>query len=343
MMTKISRVGQGNQLTAACMQNMGQCAISATAVGLHRPLCCMAQRRTTCMARPPQRATSQVGGFKEAAGPALVSQSAGASFGKRAAARLVPSTRGGRVAAMPRDKEEKKSKGARVSNRHASDAAAPGVFDWCPSPGEWRRRYWRRLTVLRAAFLRHTRPADKAEKKDKEKRESKVDKPDKEKKDKGEKDKKDKKSKDAAPGASSAPKPRPGPPRRPPPQAAADPDDYLAGMDLPSSDDSEDDHERSARAGEDQETPAVFGATVSETKKLADRERKAAERAYQIKKDALREDDNVFDVAFEGQGDENALTSAMDVKVRRGGGGSEGSGDASWRGLCGVTSHLSPG
>ena len=49
--------------------------------------------------------------------------------------------------------------------------------------------------------------------------------------------------------------------------------------------------------------------------KLADKERKAMEKAYQLKQEALREDDDVFDVAFEGQGDENAATSATDVKV----------------------------
>lgn len=38
----------------------------------------------------------------------------------------------------------------------------------------------------------------------------------------------------------------------------------------------------------------------------------------QAKVEALKEDDNVFDVSYEGQGDENATTSATDVKVGRG-------------------------
>ncbi len=32
---------------------------------------------------------------------------------------------------------------------------------------------------------------------------------------------------------------------------------------------------------------------------------------------ALREDDNVFDVSYEGQGEEGATASATDVKVHR--------------------------
>lgn len=40
------------------------------------------------------------------------------------------------------------------------------------------------------------------------------------------------------------------------------------------------------------------------------------EKAFQAKQEALREDDNVFDVAFEGQGDDSAVLSATDVKVR---------------------------
>lgn len=51
-----------------------------------------------------------------------------------------------------------------------------------------------------------------------------------------------------------------------------------------------------------------------EQKKLDDRERKAMEKALQIKADALKDDDNVFDVSFEGQGTE-ALATASDVKV----------------------------
>ncbi len=39
--------------------------------------------------------------------------------------------------------------------------------------------------------------------------------------------------------------------------------------------------------------------------------------ASQLKMAALREDDNVFDVSYEGQGEEGATASATDVKVHR--------------------------
>ena len=39
------------------------------------------------------------------------------------------------------------------------------------------------------------------------------------------------------------------------------------------------------------------------------------EKAVNAKIEALREDDNVFDVSFEGMGDESATVSATDVKV----------------------------
>lgn len=38
------------------------------------------------------------------------------------------------------------------------------------------------------------------------------------------------------------------------------------------------------------------------------------EKALQVKAEALKDDDNVFDVSFEGQGME-AIASATDVKV----------------------------
>ncbi|KAG1675121.1 hypothetical protein FOA52_003344 [Chlamydomonas sp. UWO 241] len=94
----------------------------------------------------------------------------------------------------------------------------------------------------------------------------------------------------------------------------ADPNDYLAGCDLPSEGSDGEEYERSARAGEEVVAPR-FGGSHGEAKKVADRERKAAEKAYQIRLEALREDDNVFDVAFEGQGDDKAISSALDVKV----------------------------
>ena len=54
-----------------------------------------------------------------------------------------------------------------------------------------------------------------------------------------------------------------------------------------------------------------------EAKKIADKERKARERALALKAEALKDDDNVFDVAYEGMGDARtaAQENATDVKV----------------------------
>ena len=62
---------------------------------------------------------------------------------------------------------------------------------------------------------------------------------------------------------------------------------------------------------------AVQVATYREQKKAADKQRKLAEKAHRIKEESLRDDDNVFDVAFENQGLEGAegAVSATDIKV----------------------------
>lgn len=50
---------------------------------------------------------------------------------------------------------------------------------------------------------------------------------------------------------------------------------------------------------------------------MADKDRKLAEKALQIKQAALADDDNVFDVAFEQQGENAESTlSTTDIKVR---------------------------
>lgn len=57
-------------------------------------------------------------------------------------------------------------------------------------------------------------------------------------------------------------------------------------------------------------------ASIKEQKKLADKERKLLEKAHREKESALRDDDNVFDVAFENQGASAAdIISATDIKV----------------------------
>ena len=54
---------------------------------------------------------------------------------------------------------------------------------------------------------------------------------------------------------------------------------------------------------------------MREQRKLADRQRKLVEKAHRIKADMLRDDDNVFDVAYEQQGEVDATVSATDIKV----------------------------
>lgn len=49
---------------------------------------------------------------------------------------------------------------------------------------------------------------------------------------------------------------------------------------------------------------------------MADKERKLLEKAHREKLNALADDDNVFDVAFESQGGaEKDVVSATDIKV----------------------------
>mmetsp|Transcript_28799 Transcript_28799/g.52898 ORF Transcript_28799/g.52898 Transcript_28799/m.52898 type:complete len:685 (-) Transcript_28799:233-2287(-) len=90
-------------------------------------------------------------------------------------------------------------------------------------------------------------------------------------------------------------------------------DNYLDGLDLPSSDSESEETEMSARAGEEMKE-LNLRVNAKESKKISDKERKALEAAYKAKQDALKEDDNVFDVSYEGQGDE-AISTATDIKV----------------------------
>lgn len=132
-------------------------------------------------------------------------------------------------------------------------------------------------------------------------------------------DKKKDKDVGEGPSTSGSSKPKPGPAPAParggPGRGPAKPsNDYLAGIDLPSSDDDEDEYERVARTDDDANKAPIMTGSSRETKKIADKERKAMEAAVRAKEDALREDENVFDVAFEGMGEEVSAT-ATDVKV----------------------------
>ena len=55
--------------------------------------------------------------------------------------------------------------------------------------------------------------------------------------------------------------------------------------------------------------------TERDRRKLADKDRKLQEKAIQQKVAALADDDNVFDVAFEQQGEGAATASATDIQV----------------------------
>ncbi|KAL6782065.1 hypothetical protein ACKKBF_B10535 [Auxenochlorella protothecoides x Auxenochlorella symbiontica] len=146
-------------------------------------------------------------------------------------------------------------------------------------------------------------------------------------KDKGEVGKDGKPSKDkkkAESKSTAAPAPAKPVSRRPPPRQIPEPkkvvNSYLADMDLPSSE-SESDEEGPRRRGvnendaEDRLEEAVR-PSAKEQRKLNDKERKQLEKAAAAKVAALRDDDNVFDVAFEqqGEGGEGVL-SATDIKV----------------------------
>lgn len=158
------------------------------------------------------------------------------------------------------------------------------------------------------------KPKEKKDKKDKDKDKDGKDKKDKKDKDKEGKDKKDKKA--DTPAAAPAPRPQP---RGPPPKAAQaqsskGANDYLSGFDIPSSEDDDDDYERSARADGEDDKPLTVAINARDNKKIADKERKANEAAVRAKEDALREDDNVFDVSYAGMG-EDAQATATDIKV----------------------------
>ncbi|KAG2501866.1 hypothetical protein HYH03_000364 [Edaphochlamys debaryana] len=165
---------------------------------------------------------------------------------------------------------------------------------------------------------------EKKEKKDKEGKEDKPkkDKSDKEKKEKSEKsgdkekkEKKEKKDKDGPSTSKPAPAPRGPPARGAPPPSKSKSNDYLAGIDLPSSEE-EDDFEERGHVDEEATKAPIMVGTSRDNKKLADKERKALEAAVRAKEDALREDENVFDVSYEGMGSEDVAATATDVKVQ---------------------------
>ncbi|KDD75994.1 hypothetical protein H632_c403p0 [Helicosporidium sp. ATCC 50920] len=115
----------------------------------------------------------------------------------------------------------------------------------------------------------------------------------------------------------SAPAKKPAKQRAAPPPVRSS-DDYLADIDLPSSDSSDSDAGPSARRPAAEVIAALnAGPSAKEQKKALDRERKQLEKAVAAKAAALRDDDNVFDVSHEAQGAEqgDGVVSATDIKV----------------------------
>ncbi|WPT16042.1 ABC transporter F family member 4 [Picochlorum sp. SENEW3] len=91
---------------------------------------------------------------------------------------------------------------------------------------------------------------------------------------------------------------------------------YLGDIDLPSSDSEGSDEEQEVERHVDQHKEVFLArSTAKESKKLADKERKMMEKAAAAKADALRDDDNVFDVSYEQTGDGDSTLSATDIKV----------------------------
>ncbi|GMH37083.1 hypothetical protein BSKO_04956 [Bryopsis sp. KO-2023] len=159
-------------------------------------------------------------------------------------------------------------------------------------------------------------PKDKDEKrsKDKEVKEKKSKDKDKDKSKSKEKskDKSKKDGKDARPssaGSAQASQPKPRKPKAPPPPKKTG---YLDGIDLPPTESDEESIDEIVR----EETVMDVKVSEKEQKKLAEKERMAAEKALQIKAEALKDDDNVFDVSFAGQG-AASTASATDVKVEK--------------------------
>lgn len=86
-------------------------------------------------------------------------------------------------------------------------------------------------------------------------------------------------------------------------------------MDLPSSSDSEDETANRKQDDEEEERQHVAVVSAKDARKMELRERKILEMQAAAKAAALRDDDNVFDVSFERQGEGDSTLSATDIKV----------------------------
>ena len=126
-------------------------------------------------------------------------------------------------------------------------------------------------------------------------------------------------SKSAANGANGANGAKPKPQRKLP--AFDEPrkgkNSYLGDLDLPSSDSEGSEDEKEVQRKEPaKEIFLAQRSSAKDSKRMADKERKMMEKAAAMKAEALRDDDNVFDVSYEQSGEDSTL-SATDIKVHQ--------------------------
>jgi len=134
----------------------------------------------------------------------------------------------------------------------------------------------------------------------------------KEKKDK--KEKKEKKETKQPSGGKNAAAPVPARKVRAPPPPARDRDDYLAGMDLPSSES----EEESDREVEREEKVITFdGPSEKQIKRQRQKEIEAARKEAMAKAEAMMEDDDAFNVRIPNMSDEQmaAMANSRDIKI----------------------------
>eukprot|EP00894_Picocystis_sp_ML_P001178 jgi/Pico_ML_1/51695/g266.t1 len=94
---------------------------------------------------------------------------------------------------------------------------------------------------------------------------------------------------------------------------------YLEGFDLPPSSDEDEDTEREKRGGKQEEGTLVVQHTQKEDRKKLQKERMQAMKMAEAKREAVKDDDNVFDVSFETSQlqESEAAAHSRDVRVEK--------------------------
>ena len=128
------------------------------------------------------------------------------------------------------------------------------------------------------------------------------------------KQKKEKKETKQPPNNAAKAAPAPARKVRAPPPPARDRDDYLAGMDLPSSES----EEESDREVEREEKVITFdGPSEKQIKRQRQKEIEAARKEAMAKAEAMMEDDDAFNVRIPNMSDEHmaAMANSRDIKI----------------------------